>query len=157
MKFKKEEINELEIPREVWRNGRYEDCQMIKFSNGEMKRTEITYLLNPENNMRCCLGILGKHCGIEDGKLKFEYYPSQVYDNYLDPDKLWLKKLFDELKSSIFSYPDITPRYHVECLLTEINDDSFLSDEERELKIADAFLTHLDVKVKFTGKYPEIL
>ena len=91
-------------------------------------------LKNPDGTM-CCLGFLGELCGVRQDLLKTDGIPRQEYS----PD--WPGWLFDELPGDYGSS-------HRLYKMTMANDDTKISEEEREARVSAAF-AEVGVEVEF--------
>lgn len=109
-------IKSFEIPRDKWGTGR---------------------LLNNDGTM-CCLGHLGRACGITDPALRSEgAYPNRNWTKFGYPKK--------------FTTEDGTA--DAMTLAAGVNDDMRLSRPEKERQIKVLFASR-GIKVTFTGSYP---
>jgi hypothetical protein len=98
-----------------------------------------TYLLNRQG-YRCCLGFLGKACGLNDNQLDVIGKPSLFKQQHI-------KELFPD---ALF---ELGPEYCTnEYILININDNNY-SDVVRESLIVEKFKELLDIDVSFSGDY----
>ena len=88
---------------------------------------ENSYLLRHSDHKRCCIGILGKACGIEDHIMLVETTADST------PDAAWPEWC---LKSA-----DIAEAYRV-------NDNPTIGDIKREHELTKIFARH-DIEVEF--------
>ena len=112
-------ITKLLIDRARWVNG----CTR--------KYLGLSLLLNKEGNM-CCLGFLGKACGLTDKQLVGNGGPSCV------PLLNWPKEILFR---------------NIEDEIIRINDRLGVSHEKREILLIDSFKKYLDIDVEFIGSY----
>ena len=126
----------VRIDRAKWRTGRWsrEDARY-----GKPK------LLSHEKygSMRCCLGYLGKACGIADGVLLGMEIPSHLYT-------------VEQSKFPKVLFGDLTPFYDGESMLVAVNDAEDVPDDVREDWISTGFRIVLDRTVVFHGEYPPL-
>lgn len=101
------------IDRKTWGRGRntYEHSPSSELLDGD--------------GYRCCLGFVGKQCGIKDSDLLYEGTPADCVSKFLFPSFLIAKN--SELNSNEGN------------LLMEINDDPYTSDHYKEKKIKHIF------------------
>jgi len=125
-------ITQFEIDRSKWR--------FANHGNG------ITNLLNSYGYM-CCLGFLGRACGIKDSELSQVGKPSQVDDEW--------KKLFPIEFQKYTVIPGMEES--IQSTLIEINDhlsnNIINTREERESWLIAGFKYMLSIDVTFTGCY----
>lgn len=101
-------------------------------------------LLNERDN-KCCLGFLCSSYGVSDDSLLGKQTPSKIEEHDNLPD--WLIKLqyvSTALGNAVLTVYDS----YASNILMGINDNTFLTEEQREQKIADLLAAH-DVKVTF--------
>jgi hypothetical protein len=102
-------------------------------------------LLNPETGFRCCLGFLGKACGIADRLLSGAPEPQSVESD------LWPAGLLDGVdgyENDAFAN-ETDPAQDV---LMETNDSEFTALSIREERIAETGIK-AGIKFTFKGKY----
>lgn len=124
-----------------------------KWNSG--KRYPSPKLLNEEDGGHmCCLGFLGRACGLADTDLADRVLPDDSRkDLHFDGrESPWPEALFrrdaplPEGKGGCRTW---------ENLLAIINDDEDADDDDREMWIAEGFRTVLGYEVEFVGEYPE--
>jgi len=89
----------------------------------------------------CCLGFLGRACGLEQDQMLCIALP------WNDDKNLWTKKLFD-----------LSGVYHENAfqwmvVFAEINDAKDIDHSIREEWIKEGFKTILNYEVEFVGQY----
>ena len=139
MKLKKPEV--FTINRSKWVQGGEKVGKILGMSE----------LLNGCGNM-CCLGFYAKQCGVPEDKLsgiatpeqirstRVPYMTTKVKAKYKTPDHI----VNSELAKGLMSIND-----HEEGSINEN-----LSLKEKEKAVREKF-KEIDVRVRFTGKYPE--
>lgn len=93
-------------------------------------------LIRSNDNQMCCLGFLGKACGISEQELFDEYTPETAGD-----ENKWPNGIFNE---------DAVENSDITAELMEINDDENLTDENRESNLIERFAT-INIEVEFVG------
>lgn len=97
-----------------------------------------TYLSSPHNDKMCCLGFLGKACGIR--KIKGQESPEMVSSTKWPK---WLVRNGENVNISTNT---------VACSrLMEVNDNSYILELVREKKLTKEFAKH-GIEVKFVDK-----
>lgn len=103
------------------------------------RQTNSPSLLDADEATRCCLGFLGKACGIQDEELRHVSYPRQVNS------PLWPRRLFE--RTPVWQGNDW------EAVLSNINDAEGVDDMTREDWVREGFRRILRRHVRFVGKY----
>ena len=87
----------------------------------------------------CCLGFLGKFCQYTDDELLHKGLPGDMHDR-----SKWPKKLFNIMSgASPAKLADVGDR-----ILSAINDDINLTDDEREVLLKEKFVK-IGIEVEF--------
>jgi hypothetical protein len=116
----------LIIDRQKWLRG-----------EGETKSS----LLRGEDGKMCCLGFLGIECGIESERLQDVGAPEDIPRDANE-------SLLEIWKEASFLFVDNIYRSMASVQLMETNDDTSISDQERERRLSDIFSKH-GVEVEF--------
>jgi len=116
-------IKKLTIDRARWVNGNHGHESQLLNSHGEM----------------CCLGFLGKACGVSDDSMLSTLYPSGIPQ--------YPKKLTSVVVSQLAALND-KPRFD------SVDEESDYTDTIRESRIIKGFKQYLDIEVTFVGNYP---
>lgn len=129
------------IKRSEWARGN------INRPGDEYGQIQTNRLFNKEINTFCCLGIFGRECGVSPEVMANEAEPDDIIkDAKIDlktiptiyQKKLLDFSLFDEEEEN---YEEITcSNLSSECM--SINDDTSLTEEEREFKLKKEFNKH---------------
>lgn len=80
-------------------------------------------LLRAKDGMMCCLGLYLESCGVPHEELLEREYPSRV-SGFIPEEAMWTVLSSDDLK------------------VAWTNDDSALSDDDREPKLVELFARH---------------
>ena len=120
------EVKRFVINRNVW-------------LRGDANRSR---LLDPESRKQCCVGIYLSACGLTDDALE-EYAQAEDVTEDGVPD--WLFRGEDPADDGPARRPS-----PVASILYSVNDDSALSEEMRESRVAHHFASQ-GITVEFTG------
>lgn len=116
------EIEKLTIKRSEWGRGGRGGAPCL--SNGS----------EAENPNRCCLGFVGLAIGLTDDQMKFNISPGAMHKSPW-PEFLMNRKWSDgEAEAGFSIYTS-----DVGSKLMNINDNTMISDEEREARITEIF------------------
>ena len=111
------------IKRQTWERGRPAESAMLT-----------------DYGTYCCLGFFAKECGVEDKLLKHQLTPQDV-PQILSDLVLVSPENFDRDTGLSWMFADDSYRYNnllANCAM-EINDDTEITDEERELHLTLLF------------------
>jgi hypothetical protein len=130
-------MNKLIIDRAKWGCGRHID----EFAG-------LSSLLN-RAGQRCCLGFLGKECGLKDEDAYARAYPLDVISL-----AKWPEALFDKCDSSgKVLLGEGTKGTSWQYFFAHINDNTLVDDDVREGWIKEGFKAILDIDVEFVGEF----
>lgn len=142
----------LVIKRKKWVNGSNNSDALL---NKELKETDwagASELLNDKGNM-CCLGFLGKACGIPKSSLLNECVPFEAIrslDNLGNMNKKTQDKLLKKIDETPFRKLLNKKLTHTKVCnsLIKVNDSTKITNAKREEKIAH-HMKKIGVQVKF--------
>ncbi len=123
------------INRSTWRFGGYD----------KYKQFGLTKLLNTQGYM-CCLGSISEQCGVPRKDLLNIDYPYDLLSQHHD----LVSFLREKPTNSIFANNTFLAQQ-----AANINDNSNISNEERETRLIELFKTE-GYTISFTGEYPQI-
>jgi len=118
-KRKPKQIKSFTIDRKIWlRRDNLSSC-----------------LLREADNKLCCLGILGRKCGVPDNEMVGLGEPSDVSDEWQDRFPSWLLGSTAADRKEVYKF-------------ISINDNVRTTDASREKALTEAFAKH-NIKVRF--------
>jgi len=121
-KAKSKQIKSFTIDRKIWlRNDTMNSC-----------------LFREKDNKLCCLGILGRKCGVPDNEMAGLGEPSDISKEWQDRFPSWLLGSAAADRKEVYKF-------------ISINDNERTTDASREKALTEAFAKH-NIKVKFVGK-----
>lgn len=121
-------ITSLKIDRYTWNTGKRLGGPRLLTKTGEREQL-------------CCLGFLGRACGVADDSLINRMYPGG--------EKQWPQQLFTRFPVHDV-WDDVRGKYE---LLAIMNDTEDLDHQTREDWIREAFKQWLSIDVEFVGDY----
>lgn len=127
------------IDRSIWRTGGEE-----KKNNSVYTGKGPTQLLNSDGFM-CCLGMMCEQMGVPRNHL---------FDISLPEDVLGLAK-FESINNFLVYKSDVREEYSntlFACVAMNINDDEYITSEEREAKLKEHFATK-GIEIEFINDY----